>query len=108
MRRIEAKRLVAALTATGFALAPIVPAPADDTGDKIREINHIVVIYQENHSFDNLYGGWEGVRGREDANLANTLQVSQGGSDFDCLLQVDVNLTSPPLLATCANAAAHG
>src|SRR5207245_4478140 len=25
------------------------------------DINHVVVIYEENHSFDNLYGGWEGV-----------------------------------------------
>src|SRR5262249_6640148 len=33
---------------------------------------------------------------------------SQGGQTFDCLLQVDVNLTVPPLVATCANQAAHG
>ena len=26
-------------------------------------VKHIVVIYEENHSFDNLYGKWEGVRG---------------------------------------------
>ena len=32
-------------------------------GDRLHRSNHIVVIYQENHSFDNLYGGWEGVRG---------------------------------------------
>jgi phospholipase C len=31
--------------------------------DRLDKIDHIVVIYQENHSFDNLYGMWEGVRG---------------------------------------------
>ena len=74
----------------------------------LAKMNHIVVIYEENHSFDNLYGGWEGVRGLADADPAHTLQVSQGGQSFDCLLQDDVNLTSPPLVSTCANAAAHG
>ena len=29
-------------------------------GDRMDRVDHIVVIYQENHSFDNLYGGWEG------------------------------------------------
>ena len=33
---------------------------------KLNKVKHIVVIYEENHSFDNLYGGWEGVqRARE-------------------------------------------
>ncbi|MEP6813703.1 MAG: alkaline phosphatase family protein, partial [Actinomycetota bacterium] len=35
--------------------------------DQLGKINHIVVIYEENHSFDNLYGGWEGVNGRSNA-----------------------------------------
>ena len=30
---------------------------------ELGKINHIVVIYEENHSFDNLFGGWEGVNG---------------------------------------------
>ena len=36
-------------------------------GDQLSRVNHIVVIYQENHSFDNLYGMWERVRGLRDA-----------------------------------------
>ena len=32
------------------------------------KVDHIVVIYEENHSFDNLYGGWEGVNGRANAD----------------------------------------
>jgi acid phosphatase len=65
---------------------------------------HIVVIYEENHSFDNLYGGWEGVNGLARADAAHTKQVAQNGKPYGCLLQNDVNLTSPdPLPPTCAD-----
>src|SRR5436309_8913794 len=74
---------------------------------RLQRINHIVVIYEENHSFDNLYGGWEGVNGRANADAAHTRQVDQAGGLFDCLKQNDVNLTSPPLSASC-NDVAHG
>ena len=70
---------------------------------KLGMIKHIVVIYEENHSFDNLYGGWEGVNGLSSATAAQSTQVNQGGTPYTCLLQVDVNLTSPPLPATCAD-----
>jgi acid phosphatase len=66
-------------------------------------IRHFVVIYQANQSFDNLYGGWERVDGLADADPARTTQVDQAGTPYQCLLQVDVNLTSPPLPATCTN-----
>ena len=68
-----------------------------DGGKALKKIRHFVVIYQENHSFDNLYGGWEGVDGVADADAAHTRQVDQAGAPYACLLQNDVNLTSPPL-----------
>jgi len=54
-----------------------VAAPGNGNGDanKMREVQHIVVIYEENHSFDNLYGGWEGVNGRANADAAHTVQL---------------------------------
>ena len=54
-----------------------------------------MVIYEENHSFDNLYGGWEGVNGLANADPAHTLQVNQAGNVYTCLKQNDVNLPSP-------------
>jgi acid phosphatase len=70
---------------------------------------HIVVIYQENHSFDNLYGNWEPVNGAPVNGLANadpahTLQVSSSGMLYNCLKQNDPNLTVPPLSTTCNDA----
>ena len=70
---------------------------------KFSKIDHIVVIYEENHSFDNLYGGWEGVNGRAKAEAAHTTQIGQNGVPYTCLLQNDVNLTSPPLPADCTD-----
>src|SRR4051794_1051470 len=69
----------------------------------LERIKHIVVVYEENHSFDNLYGGWEGVEGLGAADAAHTTQVDQAGNPYTCLLQDDVNLTSPPLPATCTD-----
>jgi len=68
------------------------------------------VIYEENHSFDNLYGTWGDVRGQHveglaDATSAKRTQVDQFGTAFTCLQQVDVNLTSPPLSDTCQDPA---
>jgi phospholipase C len=73
---------------------------------------HLVVIYEENHSFDNLYGSWGDVHGQHvdglsDAAPANTTQVAQDGSPYGCLPQDDVNLTSPPLANTCQDVG-HG
>jgi phospholipase C len=73
---------------------------------------HLVVIYEENHSFDNLYGHWGDVRsqhvdGVSDASAGQIDQVAQDGSTYQCLLQDDVNLASPPLPATCEDPA-HG
>jgi acid phosphatase len=73
-------------------------------GHGLKGIDRVVVIYEENHSFDNLYGGWEGVDGLRHADPAHTKQVNQAGTPYTCLLQNDVNLTSPPLSPTCHDA----
>jgi phospholipase C len=73
---------------------------------------HLVVIYEENHSFDNLYGTWGRVgrghvTGLRSADQLHTTQVAQNGDAYGCLLQDDVKLTSPPLATTCVDTA-HG
>src|SRR5437868_12338957 len=70
----------------------------------LSKINHIVVIYEENHSFDNLYGDWEGANGRSNADATHTLQIGQTTGAYHCLLQNDVNLTAPdPLSPDCTD-----
>jgi acid phosphatase len=98
------RRCVAASIAVLAALAVPAAAQAHGHGHGHRGgVDHVVVIYQENHSFDNLYGGWEGVRGVRAAGRAHTRQVNQQGAPYECLLQNDVNLTSPPLSPTCTD-----
>ena len=101
----------AALAAAALALAAPAVATAhgsghghdDHHGNGLRAIQRVVVIYEENHSFDNLYGGWEGVNGLGHADAAHTGQVGQDGAPYACLRQNDVNLTSPPLSADCSD-----
>src|SRR5215831_8564013 len=81
-----------------------------DDGEHARDYKHIVIIYQENHSFDNLYGFWgnvggDTIDGQSKADAAHTNQVRQDNQTaYSCLLQNDVNLTSPsPLQASCTD-----
>jgi acid phosphatase len=86
---------VAAVVAAMFAASARPAAHATP----LSKIDHFVVIYEENHSFDNLYGGWEGVNGRANAVAANTTQVDQNGNAYPCLPQLDVNIVA--LTGTC-------
>src|SRR5260370_28461433 len=47
---------------------------------KLSKIQHIVVIYQENHSFDNLYGGGEGVDWGANTCFAPSHPIVDGAS----------------------------
>jgi phospholipase C len=114
-----AKRLVALLVPAAAVLAITAvsgAASGNSQGDanKLRGVGHIVVIYEENHSFDNLYGGWEGVNGLANADAAHTVQLGQTGpstfAPFECLYQDDANLQAQsaanptaPLTDTCDN-----
>ncbi|HEY4965829.1 MAG TPA: acid phosphatase [Puia sp.] len=49
------------------------------------KIKHVVVIYLENHSFDNLYGQFPGANGLSNAIPANTTQVDANGVPYTFL-----------------------
>jgi phospholipase C len=51
----------------------------------IQKVGHIVVIYMENHSFDNLYGQFEGADGLSAAATANVTQLDAKGSPYSVL-----------------------
>src|SRR4051794_20804020 len=57
------RTFVSGLTIVALLTVPVVPGSASSGAgsDRLARIQHIVVIYEENHSFDNLYGSWEGV-----------------------------------------------
>jgi acid phosphatase len=97
------QRMLATVAAAG-ALVTVGSAPA--LADRFKHIDRVVVIYEENHSFDNLYGGWDGVDGLAGADAAHTTQVGQTPArvPYTCLKQNDPSLTSPsPLPPTCTD-----
>lgn len=93
--------MVAALAACMALAAPGALAKSRP----FRHIDHFVVIYLENHSFDNLYGTFPGANGLNGADPAHTIQVDLSGHVFKCLEQNDPQLTSPPLPADACSTA---
>jgi phospholipase C len=86
--------LVPALViAIATVAAPIASAQAQT--DALRsKINHVVVIYQENWSFDSLYGRFPGANGLDQAE-ATTPQVDKDGNPYTVLPQ-PLNTTFSP------------
>jgi phospholipase C len=105
----RAVALAAAVVTVGAVTAATASGSSSDNDQKsLRGFDHIVVIYEENHSFDNLYGGWEGVNGLQNASAANWTQRDQNGVAWPCLQQLDVNLTTPPQGKVCSGTNALG
>jgi phospholipase C len=81
LARAALKIAATAALLLGFILATTSVSPADESQDRkplknLKDIEHIIVIYQENWSFDSLYGQFPGADG-----YANS---------FDTLPQLDV------------------
>jgi len=53
----------AATTALPPAIARALAIPADNTTGTIKDVKHVVILMQENRSFDNYFGTLVGVRG---------------------------------------------
>lgn len=72
-------------------------APYQDVSfeEGIRKINHLVVIYMENHSFDNLYGEFKGANGIKNARKGNFVQVDEDGNPYQYLPEIPRNNSFP-------------
>ena len=81
---------VAAYLAASVA-ASAVHAEAPKPVPGLDKIKHIIVIYLENRSFDNLYGLFPGANGIDKASATSTTQVDRDGKPYETL---------PPVLNT--------
>ena len=79
-RRFNLLGVAAALGLAAPALAEEAPKPVAG----LERINHIIVIYLENRSFDQLYGLFPGAEGVANAGAAGT-QVDRDGKPYDRL-----------------------
>jgi phospholipase C len=84
--------IAAAATAAALfvGLAPILQAQTNG----LQKINHVVIIYQENWSFDSLYGRFPGANGIDNAGAA-AKQVDKNGEPYATLPQ-PLNTTFNP------------
>jgi phospholipase C len=88
--------LLALLAACVPLLVPASLAQADPATALHQKINHIVVIYQENWSFDALYGKFPGANGLDQAG-PTTPQVDKDGTPYETLPQPLNTTFSPPV-----------
>ncbi len=101
-RRVNQISLCAGLAAAGFlTLAPSAAPAATGT---IRDVQHVVILMEENRAFDHYCGCLGGVRGYNDRNA---LLLSSGQSDFDQPYGA-TNVLPFPLTNQCINDVDHG
>jgi phospholipase C len=91
MRRAILLALVAVVLLP--VIAPV-PAAAASGADVLSKVQHLVVIYQENWSFDSLYGKFPGANGLSSPSAAATSkQVDASGQPYATLPQpINTNL----------------
>ena len=85
--------LAAAFLAANIAVGNLSILQAQSTG--LQKINHVVVIYQENWSFDSLYPSFPGANGIDQAG-ATIQQVDKDGKPYSTLPQ-PLNTTFSPV-----------
>ena len=85
--------IMAALTGLLALTVPATAQPADT--DPLAKIGHIVVIFEENRSFDNFFGKFPGVNGVANANEA-AVQIDPDGKPYMTLPStMNTNLKPP-------------
>src|SRR5918911_1809254 len=92
---LRAAALALAIAACGRARTS--PATAVERTIDLGRINHLVVIYLENRSFDNLYGDFPGAEGWSSAAAARYPQVDSGGTPYRVLPQAPGSPFPPDL-----------
>lgn len=76
-------------------------AGGGDAGPALASLKHVVVIYLENHSFDNLFGSWPGADGLADGGAA-IAQVGPDGGAYGTLPQYPADPAGVETLNTLA------
>jgi phospholipase C len=86
------KSLRSLLLASAMSAAALMPAQAQDA---LAKIGHIVVIFEENRSFDNMFGLFPGADGLQNAGVAAP-QVDKNGRVYEVLPFVINTNAKPP------------
>ncbi|UCF23527.1 MAG: hypothetical protein JSV72_22325 [Ralstonia sp.] len=71
---------VMAISAAAIALVPAPRAFADSTPPTATPIKHVIIVIGENHTFDNLFGGYKPGKGQMVHNLLSQGIINADGS----------------------------
>jgi acid phosphatase len=74
------------LAAAALLAAAGCAAPTREAAGPIQRVGHVVVIFAENHSFDNLYGLFPGADGIAGATPEQTTQIDHDGTPLKELI----------------------
>ncbi|MDE2157775.1 MAG: acid phosphatase [Burkholderiales bacterium] len=96
-----APRFLAPLAAVLACAGCAAPPPPATTG--IERVRHLVVIYAENHSFDNLYGMFPGADGVANASERSRTQVDHDGKPLPELIVFGADGKPDPRYPRLAN-----
>lgn len=96
MHTVHKARQILALGTVLVVTARAGAAPAAHAAGPLDKINHIIVIYQENWSFDGLYGSFPGANGLANAPASAIQQVDKNGQPYATLPPVLDTSKSPP------------
>jgi phospholipase C len=89
---MQAQRIVGRLLIVLVLLAPLAGTPAAQAAEIGNPINHVIVFYQENWSFDSLYGEFPGANGIAQVEDGVT-QLDKNGQPYATLPQpINTNL----------------
>jgi phospholipase C len=69
----------------------------------LNDIEHIIVIYAENRSFDNLYGLFPGANGIKNATPEQYTQIDHDGKPFKTLPPILADKTNPAIKISLPN-----
>jgi phospholipase C len=113
MRRLVPFGAAGALALATLTVPSVAGAQPTAPPDPLGSYQHLVVIYEENHSFDNLYGMWgqvsseqvDGISGL--GQLSGVTQVDQARTPYSCLLQKDANLVTTSDTVTWIDHSTH-
>jgi phospholipase C len=97
-----AARIAASCAALFITASAVFAEDAPKPVAGLDKINHIIVLYLENRSFDNLYGLFPGADGISEASEPAATQVDKRGQPYDKLPPVlNTNVTLPAWDVRC-------
>jgi phospholipase C len=90
----------------GSSISPVIP-PGPSGCSKLTDIEHVVILIQENRSFDHYFGSYRGVRGFSDPSMAFQQPDPSNTTDPPILKLLPFHLDTSKTNAACTHDITH-